>query len=195
MVEIKRLNNVEDLNKGIIALTEIFIEEYPYYSKWIDKNIDQFKTGEKQILSILHKKEIIGYIMIHFCTKNIVKINGIYIFENYKGKGFATKAINKVSNYLKEINVQMIFIQTRLNNNAVVRLFDKCNYKLIGTNYHAIEKKDNWVACNSSEFKKIEMQKTAKILYDGFHSLSQEEIQTLKNEHKNGNLVLTKKKK
>lgn len=89
----------------------------------------------------------------------------------------------------------MIFIQTRLDNNAVVRLFDKCNYKLIGTNYHAIEKKDNWVACNCSEFKKIKMQKTAKILYDGFHSLSQEEIQTLKNEHKNGNLVLTKKKK
>lgn len=133
--------------------------------------------------------------MIHFCTEDIVKINGIYIFEDYKGKGFATKAISDVSNYLKAINVQMIFIQTRLDNNAVVHLFDKCNYKLIGTNYHTIEKKDNWVACNCSKSKEMDMQKTAQELYDGFCPLSHEEIQSLRNEHKDGNLILTRKKK
>ena len=195
MLEIRRLNTVDEFNKGITALTEIFIEEYPYYSKWIEKNSEQFRTGEKQILSIVNEKDIIGYIMIHFCTENIVKINGIYIFEDYKGKGFATKAISDISNYLKAINVQMIFIQTRLDNNAVVHLFDKCNYKLIGTNYHAIEKKDNWVACNCQNSKEMDMQKIAQELYDGFCPLSYEEIQSLRNKHKAGNLILTRKKK
>ncbi len=49
MLEIRRLNTVDEFNKGITALTEIFIEEYPYYSKWIEKNLEQFRTGEKQI--------------------------------------------------------------------------------------------------------------------------------------------------
>lgn len=55
----------------------------------MDKKIlEQFKIGEKQILSISNEKEIVGYIiMIHFCTKSIVKINDTYIFEDYKGKG------------------------------------------------------------------------------------------------------------
>lgn len=195
MFKIKRLNTPDEFNKGVTALTEIFIEEYPYYSKWIEKNLEQFRMGEKQILSILNGKDVIGYIMIHFCVENIAKINGIYIFEDYKGRGFATKAISDISNYLKSINVQMIFAQTRLDNNAVVHLFDKCNYKLIGTNYHAVEKKDNWVACNGLELKEMDMQKTAQELYDGFCPLSHEEIQNLRNEHKNGNLILTKKKK
>lgn len=195
MFEIRRLNTIDEFNRGVAALTKIFIEEYPYYPKWIDENLEQFRIGEKQILSILNEKDIIGYIMLHFCTENIVKINGIYIFEDYKGKGFATKAISYISNYLKAINVQMIFIQTRLDNNAIVHLFDKCNYKLIGTNYHAIEKKGNWVACNSLESKEMDMQKVAQELYDGFCPLSHEEIQSLRNEHKDGNLILTKKKK
>lgn len=195
MFEIRRLNTIDEFNRGVAALTKIFIEEYPYYPKWIDENLEQFRIGEKQILSILNEKDIIGYIMLHFCTENIVKINGIYIFEDYKGKGFTTKAISYISNYLKAINVQMIFIQTRLDNNAIVHLFDKCNYKLIGTNYHAIEKKGNWVACNSLESKEMDMQKVAQELYDGFCPLSHEEIQSLRNEHKDGNLILTKKKK
>lgn len=195
MFEIKKLNTVEEFNKGVTALIEIFIDEYPYYSKWIEKNLEQFKIGEKQILSISNEKEIVGYIMIHFCTKSIVKINGIYIFEDYKGKGLATQALSYISNYLKAINVQTIFIQTRLDNNTVVHLFDKCNYKLIGTNYHTVEKKDNWVACNGSELKEMNMQKIAQELYDGFCPLSHEEIQSLRNEHKDGNLILTKKKK
>ena len=46
--------------------------------------------------------QLLGYIMIHFNSKNIVKINGIYIFEENKGKGIATQALINLCTLLKK---------------------------------------------------------------------------------------------
>lgn len=193
MIKLNRTNTQEEFNKGVEALTSIFIEEYPYYSTWINNHLDQFKNGEKQILSINNEKELLGYLMIHFCTDKIVKINGIYVFENNKGKGIATLAINELTKLLQKKNVQLIFVQTRLDNNAVVHLFDKTGYNLIGTNFHPVELKDNWVACNNVSSLELDEQKVALGIYDGFNPLSEQEVQELRNKHKDGNLVLKKK--
>lgn len=133
--------------------------------------------------------------MIHFCKENIVKINGIYIFENNKGKGIATKAIEKLTEILSENGVDLIFVQTRLDNNAVVHLFDKTGYDLIGTNYHKIEEKNNWVACNNVSKKMNSSQDIASEIYDGFSALNSEQIDALRVEHKDANLVLKRVKK
>lgn len=193
MIKLKRVSTKEEFDKGVESLTSIFIEEYPYYSTWINSHLEQFRSGEKQILSIDSENELLGYLMIHFCTNKIVKLNGIYVFENNKGRGIATSAINKLTSLLNKMDVQLIFIQTRLDNNAVVHLFDKTNYKLIGTNYHNIEHKNNWVACNNISLLQVDEQKIASEIYDGFTPLSEEEIQNLKNEHKDGNLILKRK--
>lgn len=195
MIEIKRAKTNEELENGISALTEIFIDEYPYYETWIRKHIDQFKSGEKQILSINYEKELCGYIMIHFCSNNIVKINGIYVFENYKGNGIASEAIRELTTLLQNNGVDLVFVQTRLDNNAVVHLFDKTGYNLIGTNYHEVEKKDNWVACNNLTGKIPNIFEIAYKLYEGFNCLSEEQINKIRGEHKDANLVLTKTKK
>lgn len=193
MIILKRTSTQEEFSNGVESLTSIFIEEYPYYSTWINSHMDQFKRGEKQILSINDENELLGYLMIHFCTDKIVKINGIYVFENNKGKGIATLAINELTKLLQKMNVQLIFVQTRLDNNAVVHLFDKTGYNLIGKNFHPVELKDNWVACNNVSSLEIDEQKIALDLYDGFTSLSEQEVQELRYKHKDGNLVLKKK--
>lgn len=193
MIILKRTSTQEEFSNGAESLTSIFIEEYPYYSTWINSHMDQFKRGEKQILSINDENELLGYLMIHFCTDKIVKINGIYVFENNKGKGIATLAINELTKLLQKMNVQLIFVQTRLDNNAVVHLFDKTGYNLIGKNFHPVELKDNWVACNNVSSLEIDEQKIALDLYDGFTPLSEQEVQELRYKHKDGNLVLKKK--
>ena len=99
--------------------------------------------------------------MLHFCTDKIVKINGIYVFENNKGKGIATMAISELTKLLQKMNVQLIFVQTRLDNNV-----------------------------SSLE---LDEQKVALEIYDGFTPLSEQEVQELRNKHKDGNLVLKKK--
>ena len=195
MIEIKRIKTSEEFENGISALIEIFIDEYPYYKTWIKKNSVQFELGEKQILSINYNDELCGYVMIHFCSDNIVKINGIYVFENYKGKGIASSAMQKLTTLLQNNGVDLVFIQTRLDNNAVVHLFDKTGYKLIGTNYHEVEMKDNWVACNDLSGRLLNITEIAYKLYYGFNYLSNEQVNKIRDEHKNANLVLTRTKK
>lgn len=195
MIKIRRVQNECELNDGIRALTLIFIDEYPYYSTWIEKHKDQFMNGEKQIIRVEDETNLLGYIMIHFISPELVKINGIYIFEEYKGKGIATKSIIELINVLKNANVNLIYIQTRLDNNAVVHLFDKTGFKLIGTNYHEVEQKNNWVACCNINSLLVDEQEIASKIYDSFSSLTPENIQSLREKHKNGNLVLTRKRK
>ncbi len=195
MVNLKKVKTKEEFEKGVESLTSIFIEEYPYYSIWISNHMDQFIRGEKQILSIEKDNKIVGYFMIHFTTSKIVKINGIYIFEEFKGQGIASKSILELINILKQNSVDLIYVQTRLDNNAVVHLFDKTNFELIGTNFHEIEQKNNWVACNKINSLITNEQEIASEIYDGFSPLNHTEIHFLKEEHKDGNLILRKTKK
>ena len=195
MVNLKRVTTKEEFEKGVESLTSIFIEEYPYYSTWISNHMDQFIRGEKQILSVEKDNEIAGYFMIHFSTNKIVKINGIYIFEEFKGQGIASKAILELINILKQNSIDLVYVQTRLDNNAVVHLFDKTNFKLIGTNFHEVEQKNNWVACNKINSLIINEQEIASAIYDGFSPLSQIDVLSLWDEHKDANLILKKTKK
>lgn len=195
MVDLKRVTTKEEFEKSVEALTSIFIEEYPYYSTWISNHIDQFIREEKQILSVEKDNEIVGYFMIHFSTNKIVKINGIYIFEEFKGQGIASKAILELINILKQNSIDLVYVQTRLDNNAVVHLFDKTNFKLIGTNFHKVEQKNNWVACNKINSLITNEQEIASAIYDGFSPLSQTDVLSLREEHKDANLILKKTKK
>ncbi len=185
MVNLKRIVSEDEFEKGIKALISIFIEEYPYFSTWISNNMYQFKNGEKQILGIEKKDGIVGYLMIHFCTFKIVKINGIYIFDEFSNQGVATAAINELINKLTKLFIDLIYIQTRLDNNSVVHLFDKTNFQLIGTNFHEVENKNNWVACHKINSSITNEQEIAQKLYKGFLPLKQNEIISLRNEHKN----------
>ena len=67
MIEIERVNTPEEFESGVLTLTEIFIDEYPYYITWIRKNLEQFKDGEKQILQIKSNDELLGYLKV--CTQ------------------------------------------------------------------------------------------------------------------------------
>lgn len=195
MVSLKRVATKEEFEKGVESLTSIFIEEYPYYSTWISNHMEQFIRGEKQILSVEKDNEIVGYFMIHFSSNKIVKINGIYIFEEFKGQGIASKAILELINILKQNSIDLVYVQTRLDNNAVVHLFDKTNFKLIGTNFHEVEQKNNWVACNKINSSITNEQEIASAIYDGFSPLNGSDVLSLREEHKDANLILRKTKK
>lgn len=77
----------------------------------------------------------------------------------------------------------------------MVHIFDKTNFKLIGTNFHKIEQKNNWVACNKINSLLSNEQEMASIIYDGFSPLNENDVISLREEHKNANLILKKIKK
>ena len=192
MIVIEKISTDEDFQNAMNELISIFIDEYPYYSRWINSHMQQFESGERQILSIKENDALLGYIMLHFLSEEIIKFNGLYIFERYKGKGFATLALSQLAKKLTGESIKYIYAQTRLDNNAVVHIFEKSGFELIGTNYHDVELKNNWVVCYSADQSSLNKQIIAKNVYDSFVPLTIEEIQKLKEEHKNGNLVLKK---
>lgn len=195
-MKLNYLRNKEEINEGIFHLTEIFSEEYPYYTTWISKKQKEIDTFEKEVIRIEVDNAIVGYAMIHNCSEKHSKINGIYIFEEYEGNGYASQFLNLLVEESKEKGKRYLMVQTRLNNNAVVKLFNKTNFDILGTNYDAIEEKDNWVAVNDLQriSNREEMINLAAYEYPRFQFLQQDEINAIICENKSKSLVLRRKK-
>ena len=186
-MELKHLRNKEEIQEGINALTSIFIDEYPYYSEWIKKKAEEIDTFEKEVLALIEKNIIVGYAMIHNCTPDYFKINGIYVFPEFERNGYASKAITQMIEEQSLTGKQYALIQTRLHNNAVVHMFDKIGFDILGHNFHEIEQKDNWVAMfdiNKSH-DLDSMKSIAYKEYPGFEPMSIEEIQDTREQYSN----------
>lgn len=195
-MKLKYLREDNEIKLGINQLTEIFKDEYPYYTTWISKNENEFKSYEKEVIALYEDGVVVGYAMIHNCNEQYMKINGIYIFEEYEGNGYASQFLNLLFNDCKEKGLMYMLIQTRLNNNAVVRLFNKTGFVIVGSNFHQIEDKDNWVAINDI-FGNENSDEIVKILnneYPGFQILNQNQIEDIINSNNDNPLVLRRKK-
>ena len=169
-MKIIQLKEFERIQEGLRSLTEEFIEEYPYYSKWIQKNETTFKNGTRVVYELMEKEKIVGYMMIHFSTAKCVKINGIYVFPDCQKRGYAKEALLQVLEEIKRQDYDYAFIQTRIHNKIVLHIFESLYFDVIGKNYHSIEKQNNWVAAYDLKKKRNfdEMLGLAERLYPGF---------------------------
>ncbi|MBR2708502.1 MAG: hypothetical protein IKE90_03605 [Bacilli bacterium] len=104
------------------------------------------------------------------------------MFPEYEGNGHASNAIEQIIEEQATFGKQYALIQTRFHNNAVVHMFDKIGFDILGHNFHKIEQKDNWVAIydirQSNDY--INMIEIAYKEYPGFEPMSVEEIQKTK---------------
>ena len=169
-MKIIQLMESERIKEGLRILTEEFIEEYPYYSTWIEKNEATFKDGTRVVYELNDNEKTVGYMMVHFSTANCAKINGIYVFPDCQKRGYAKEALLQVLEELRKQNYDYAFIQTRTHNKIVVHMFDTLDFDVIGQNYHKIEKQPNWVAVYDLKKKRNfdEMYALAAQLYPGF---------------------------
>lgn len=142
------LKESERIKESLRSLTEEFIEEYPYYSTWIEKNKATFKDGTRVVYELKDNEKTVGYMMVHFSTQKCAKVNGIYVFPDCQKRGYAKKALLQVLEELRKQNYDYAFIQTRTHNKIVVhihahydwqefdkdrrKLFDKFNETLCG---------------------------------------------------------------
>jgi len=177
-MRIEKVTTIEEMTEAIEALTKVFIKDYPYYSEWIKKNEVQFSKSEKEIYGVITNGVRVGYLMIHYSSSKIVKINAIYIFSEYEGKGYASNAFKLILEKLDEEGYEHVLIQTRLANRTVVHMFNKLEFVILGINYHPIEKQENWVAIYDlkGNAEVSNMNKIATEFYPDFRELTQEKI-------------------
>ena len=101
-MKIIKLEKSESIKEGLRSLTEEFIEEYPYYSTWIEKNEATFRDRKRVIYELNENEKIVGYMMVHFSTIKCAKINGIYVFQDCQQRGYAKDALLQVLEELRK---------------------------------------------------------------------------------------------
>ena len=65
--------------------------------------------------------------------------------EEYKGKGFATDALNIAADYGRDVlNLKNIFASMHASNEISIKLFEKTGYELVGTKKQNLFSRGEW---------------------------------------------------
>jgi len=129
---------VNDADKLDELLTQLILDEKKYdpnveivkvkdfYKNYINDNTKFFLVCEENDI-------IFGYIYVKK-EDNILKIDALYVLEEYRNKGIATHLLEEVINYGKLNNYEIISINVLENNLKAKKLYSK---------YFKLYKKDN----------------------------------------------------
>ncbi len=130
-----------------ILLTKL-IQDERQYDNSIDKDFvvnNYFKNiikNENNILLCYEEDNIIkGYIYlkpVNNDSQNCYLIDGLYVDNEYRNKGIATKLIENALNIIKETNVAVVDINVMANNSVAISL-----YKRFGFNEFRISLRKN----------------------------------------------------
>jgi ribosomal protein S18 acetylase RimI-like enzyme len=130
-----------------ILLTKL-IQDERQYDNSIDKDFvvnNYFKNiikNENNILLCYEEDNIIkGYIYlkpVNNDSQNCYLIDGLYVDNEYRNKGIATKLIENALNVIKETNVAVVDINVMANNSVAISL-----YKRFGFNEFRISLRKN----------------------------------------------------
>ena len=130
-----------------ILLTKL-IQDERQYDNSINKDFvvnNYFKNiikNENNILLCYEEDNIIkGYIYlkpVNNDSQNCYLIDGLYVDNEYRNKGIATKLIENALNVIKETNVAVVDINVMANNSVAISL-----YKRFGFNEFRISLRKN----------------------------------------------------
>ena len=127
-----RVLDEEKANICDYLLTKL-IQDEKQYDNFIDENFvvkNYFKNvikNKNNILLCYEEDEIIkGYIYLKFIENDNKKgylIDGLYVDNEYRNKGIATKLIENALNVIKKANVDVVDINVMANNSVAINLY------------------------------------------------------------------------
>lgn len=142
-----RVSDEERASTCDILLTKL-IQDERQYDNSIDKDFvvnNYFKNiikNENNILLCYEEDNIIkGYIYlkpVNNDSQNCYLIDGLYVDNEYRNKGIATKLIENALNVIKETNAAVVDINVMANNSVAISL-----YKRFGFNEFRISLRKN----------------------------------------------------
>ena len=132
---IKEVKNIKDANRCDELLTELILDEKKY-NDTIDENIvitDHFNNlinnENITLLAYYLEEEIVGYILIRRIEENVCLLDGLYVLEEYRNQGIASKLLNEAIKRCKEFNVKYIDIKVMKKNEIAINIYKKLNFK------------------------------------------------------------------
>ncbi|WP_290858360.1 GNAT family N-acetyltransferase [Flavobacterium sp.] len=118
--------------ENIIQLMEEFyrIDNYPFDSKISEELFNQFLADENlgKAWLILHKNEIVGYVILTYVFSfeyqgKIAFLDELYIRENARGKGIGKETIAFIQQEAPKLSLKIIYLEVESHNDAAQKLY------------------------------------------------------------------------
>lgn len=142
----EKIHQVEEL---LLDYGFISNEENVYYSLELNQKEDNeisLELTEKnqyntQIITFRDCDEFIGQCEIHFVKKELVYLRWIYVEGSKLHKGYGTKCMVKLNNYLYDLGIKKLDTDTALNNENAQRYYERNGFSNLGKTKSYLKKK------------------------------------------------------
>ena len=123
--------SISDIENIIQLMGEFYrIDNYPFDIEISRKLFNQFLTDENlgKAWLILHKNEIVGYVILTYVFSfeyqgKIAFLDELYIRENARGKGIGKETIAFIQQEAAKLSLKIIYLEVETHNDANQKLY------------------------------------------------------------------------
>ena len=123
--------SISDIENIIQLMGEFYrIDNYPFDIEISRELFNQFLTDENlgKAWLILHKNEIVGYVILTYVFSfeyqgKIAFLDELYIRENARGKGIGKETIAFIQQEAAKLSLKIIYLEVETHNDAAQKLY------------------------------------------------------------------------
>lgn len=133
----ENLNSIEEL---LVEYGFVSNEENVYYSLDIKEKEDNeifLELEEKnkfntQIITFKDKSEFVGQCEVHYVNKKKAYLRWVYVDRSKIHKGYGSKCMSKLTNYLLSLGIDKLDTDTALNNEIAQKYYERNGFINLG---------------------------------------------------------------
>ena len=120
MIRVAQYQDIKIITRLGSLLLNNFVTSY---------DLNSYINDEKYII-LVNEDELVNAFMIVFKNVDCYELEVIYVCEENRSNGIATKLLNYfISNYLQKDDI--IFLEVAVNNIKAIKLYEKFNFEII----------------------------------------------------------------
>ncbi|WP_347173112.1 GNAT family N-acetyltransferase [Polaribacter uvawellassae] len=137
-LEIKRTNSENNHFINLIKDLDAYLkitdgEDHDFYNQY--NHIDVIK----HVVLVYLETIPVGCGAIKHFDADTVEVKRMFVNKKQRGKGIAVKILNELEKWAKELGYKKVILETGERQVEAVKLYQKCNYKRMNTNYGQYE--------------------------------------------------------
>lgn len=128
------MQKVEILPLVLSDVPEALILENKYFSvPWSEKVfIDTLNDKSSYMVCAKINSKLVGYAGMYIAANCEGYIYNIVVDEKFRGMKIATKMIENLINYSKNLNLEFLSLEVRMSNFVAICLYEKCGFQKCG---------------------------------------------------------------
>jgi GNAT superfamily N-acetyltransferase len=100
-------------------------KDHTFYAQY--NTIDEIK----HIVLAYENEQMLGCGAIKFYEPGTMEVKRMFVPNDYRGKGIATKVLSELEKWASELGFNKIILETGIKQPEAIQLYKKCGYRLI----------------------------------------------------------------